>query len=244
MVILVTSDLHGNLPVIDKEFDLLLICGDVCPAHDHYMAFQTEWIRNEFKDWILSLPYKDVDSKVVMVWGNHDFVGRNYKRIENIPSFSEFNNRLIILNNEEKEICGLRIFGTPYCSIFGNWAFMVENETLNAKYSNINEGLDILISHDSPTINGLGSITEGAYKNYTTGNRVLDLHIMKNKPKMFFSGHFHSGNHKVEKIEDIWMANVSIVNERYNPVNPILCVDYDPESELNANNFTYLPCDF
>ena len=67
---------------------------------------------------------------------------------------------------------------------------------------------------------------------------------MKNKPKMFFSGHFHSGNHKVEKIEDIWMANVSIVNERYNPVNPILCVDYDPEIELNANNFTYLPCDF
>ena len=36
----VTSDLHGYLPEITKEFDLLLICGDVCPAHDHYYAFQ------------------------------------------------------------------------------------------------------------------------------------------------------------------------------------------------------------
>ena len=39
----VTSDLHGILPPYVEEFDLMLICGDVCPAHDHYFSFQKEW---------------------------------------------------------------------------------------------------------------------------------------------------------------------------------------------------------
>jgi hypothetical protein len=38
------------------------------------------------------------------------------------------------LSNEGKIY---KVFGTPYCKIFGNWAFMRENETLKEKFSEI-----------------------------------------------------------------------------------------------------------
>jgi Icc-related predicted phosphoesterase len=50
---IVTSDLHGNLPVIVEDFDLMLICGDIVPVHDHYYSFQKEWVENEFIEWII-----------------------------------------------------------------------------------------------------------------------------------------------------------------------------------------------
>ena len=34
--IIAFSDPHGQLPIITEPFDLMLIGGDVCPAHDHY----------------------------------------------------------------------------------------------------------------------------------------------------------------------------------------------------------------
>ena len=53
--ILATSDLHGNMPYITAPFDLLLICGDICPAHDHYFNYQIGWFQYEFSKWINTL---------------------------------------------------------------------------------------------------------------------------------------------------------------------------------------------
>ena len=68
------GDLHGNLPVIENDFDLMLICGDVCPSDmPHYLSKQKKWMMGDFANWIKSLPFKTNDSKVFMVFGNHDF---------------------------------------------------------------------------------------------------------------------------------------------------------------------------
>lgn len=234
--IIVSSDFHGDFPEITNEFDLFVIGGDVCPAHDHYFGFQSEWFSNGFIEWVNSLPYKNGWSKVVMVWGNHDFVGERLKDKDVIALQHKTNGRLVILKNDSYdfqypviddgdeigEIKTLKIFGTSYCKIFGRWAFMVNNEKLEEKYSKCPDDVDIFVSHDSPTTNNLGMISEGYSEGIDAGNNILAKYIENRKPKYFFSGHIHSGNHKFENVNGTWMANVSLKNERYNPVYDVL----------------------
>lgn len=231
MTILPISDLHGILPHIDKEFDLMLICGDVCPTYCHGKLFQKDWLFNEFAEWIKGLPFMDEYSKVIMVFGNHDFYGEvmdndDYDLFDEKTDF-----RVEILQHEQTTFQNkegfVSIFGTPYCKIFGRWAYMVNDDFLNEKFSEIPYDLDILISHDSPTINNLGSIFDWRWYNETTGNNVLATHIKRANPKLFFSGHFHTGNHNFEKVDNTWMANVAIVDEDYEFTHKILYVDYN-----------------
>lgn len=243
MIILPISDLHGKLPNIDKEFDLMLICGDVCPAYCHGKMFQKDWLFNEFSDWINGLPFKDEYSKVIMVFGNHDFYGEIMDNDEYDLFDEKTDFRVEILQHEsaifQNKEGMVSLFGTSYCKIFGGWAYMIDNKSLNEKFSEIPENLDILISHDSPTTNKLGAILEGMWYNEDTGNEILSKHIERANPKLFFSGHFHSGNHNFEKIGDTWMANVSIVNENYEFANKLLYVDYNPV-EQTVVNFEYV----
>ena len=247
MIVKVTSDTHGYLPTIDEPFDLLLICGDICPAHDHYFAFQKEWVENEFVNWVNGLPFKDEFARVIMTPGNHDFVFERWHQ----PDFDHLkritNGRLIVLKNnvfdfeyldDEEGIKTVKIFGTPYCKVFGNWAFMVSDEKLKEKYADIPEGVDILITHDAPSINKLGLIHEGWSAGVDAGNKVLDAAIREKKPKYVFCGHIHSGNHAFDTVnvndndpEDdeevlVKMANASYINERYHPAYDIITFEY------------------
>lgn len=238
MKILATSDTHGFLPKITEEFDLFLLPGDICPAHDHYYAFQKEWLMTNFVDWVNSLPFKNPWSKIIYTPGNHDFVGERMTKDEIRELEMKCNGHLKFLRHDiygfefpvSDGLDSLTIFGTPYCSMFGSWAFMVEDETLEKKFSQIPEGVDILMSHDSPNINKLGAILEGPYADETTGNKVLARHIPRIHPKLFVSGHFHSGNHNFENIDGTWMANISYVNERYSPAHDVVSIDYNEET--------------
>ena len=130
MKFLATSDLHGYLPNITEEFDLLMICGDICPATDHNPYYQEYWIKNTFIQWINSLPYKEAWSKVILVPGNHDFWFERMTKDEKLVIEMFCNNRLKILKHDVYEfeypvsdgLDSLKIFGTPYCSVFGHWA--------------------------------------------------------------------------------------------------------------------------
>lgn len=238
MQILATSDLHGHFPKINKEFDLLLIAGDVCPAHDHYYAFQKEWLMTEFADWINGLPYARPWAKTILVPGNHDFALERMSHAEFMELEAKCHNHLKILRHDVYDfefpvsdgLDSLTIFGTPYCSIFGRWAFMINDEALDKKFSQIPEGIDILVSHDSPNIGKLGAILEGPWASDTTGNKILPAHIERIHPKIFVSGHFHSGNHELQNINGTYMANVSYVNEDYKPAYPVLEIPYDEET--------------
>ena len=228
--VIVLSDTHGELLDIKEKFDLMLICGDVCPAHDHYYSFQEEWIKNDYRDWINSLPFNDDNSKVVMIGGNHDFFLERAKKQDIERLTQKTNNRLVMLKNELYEFEGLKIFGTPYCKRFGNWAFNLSDDALRTKYAQCPENVDIIISHDSPTINGLGEITKGWKFGKNVGNVVLDELIERVKPKWFFSGHIHSGNHEISEYGVTKMANVSIKDEDYIPIYQPLMIEVYKES--------------
>ena len=221
----ITSDLHGNLPVITEEFDLLFLCGDVVPAHDHYYSFQKEWVENEFVEWINGLPFKNVWSKVVMTPGNHDIIFERWDENTYSHINSLTNGRLIILRNKEYifdylNVDGikkqLKVFGTPYCQIFGNWAFMRTNGALKKKFDEIPYNIDVLISHSSPDIEEYGCIHYQPNKIYkNAGCPILANAIKEKKPKYVFCGHIHSGNHELQVIDGTAIANVSCVDESY-----------------------------
>ena len=227
----VTSDLHGILPSYVEEFDLMLICGDVCPAHDHYYGYQKEWIENEFVEWINNLPFNESWSKVIMTPGNHDFIFEKWKENDYEYLKKLTNGRLIVLRNQlyifdyidkmTNEVDSLKIFGTPYCRHFGRWAFMRDDEILEDKFSEIPENIDILISHSAPDIETYGVINDSWHKK-NAGCPYLAEAIKEKKPKYAFCGHIHSGNHKLQKIGDTMIANVSLCNEQYDDVNNIL----------------------
>lgn len=230
MKIIALSDTHGYLPIVTQSFDLLLHCGDVSPAHDHYFAFQDRWLRTEFVDWVKNLPFKDKNSKVVMIPGNHDIATERYSEKER-KDFNEITDgRLVMLKNEEYDFtCGgetIKIFGTPYCKIFGSWAFMVSDAKLKEKFSQLPEGVDILISHDAPSLNELGLIKEGWHAGTDAGNIYLDEAILQKKPIIALCGHIHSGNHNFQKYGNTYLANVSYVNESYWPVHNSLSFEY------------------
>lgn len=238
MKILATSDLHGHFPIIEEPFDLFLIAGDVCPAVNQYFYFQKEWLMGAFVEWVNSLPFSTPWSMVILVPGNHDFGLERMTHADFIDMEHKCGGRLKVLRHDMYEfefpvsdgLDSLTIFGTPYCSIFGNWAFMISDEALDKKFSQIPEGTDIIVSHDSPNINRLGAILEGPWKSDTTGNKVLPEHIKRVHPKLFVSGHFHSGNHELQNIDGTLMANVSYVNEDYKPAYPVLEIPYDEET--------------
>lgn len=216
----VLSDMHGILPEIKEECDIYLICGDITPLKIQRNIPQSKkWLSHEFAYWINDLPCE----KVFMVGGNHDFALANMYR-DSLKQFSILGKptegKLTMLDNEydefyDKDGNAYGIWGTPYCKPFGNWAYMYEAETLIKAYATMPEKCDIVITHDAPKLCGLGDIKMGYSKGTDAGNPWLADEIMRKHPKYVFCGHIHSGEHNLQTIDDIKLANVSLVNENY-----------------------------
>lgn len=235
--IIALSDLHGNLPVIKEDFDLMLICGDICPAHDHFNWYQREWLSTTFAEWVLGLPFKDKASKVIFIGGNHD----RYLDEEPNPNqgyssiytdvLKPCGGRLVYLEDDEyvfeKEsedgkVESLKIYGTPWCKIFGRWWFMRPDEKLAQLYDNIPEDLDILLTHDAPDIQGCAKISMGPWAGENAGNKVLAQAIKKREPRYVFFGHIHSASHSLTKVyrKNTYIRCVSLLDEEYYPLFP------------------------
>lgn len=226
MKVAVISDLHGHLPIYPspywegiEECELLLICGDILPLHCQSKMIESRlWLIDEFKPWAASLPVE----QVFFIAGNHDFwFERNDLTAHQIFSSHD---KVRYLKNEYADYISTqdakvyRIFGTPYCHIFGNWAFMRDEETLTKKFNQIPGNVDILLSHDAPY--GTSDICfEGfsASKGHIGCPELRDA-IIASKPKYNFHGHLHSANHGEEILGETKVYNTSILNEQYSLV--------------------------
>ena len=115
------------------------------------------------------------------------------------------------------------IFGTPYCKLFGNWAFMETNDALDKLYQDIPENLDILITHDQPHEYGdilMDNVVWNTGEHI--GNKPLLKAILTKQPFLQVNGHLHSCSHELIEIGSTKHYNVSIKNEKYEPVyNPL-----------------------
>lgn len=218
MKIAVISDLHGNLLEYNfSDVELLLICGDFSPLNIQMdIPKMKQWLCTKFTTWCVSMNIP----KVVFIAGNHDFISEKcddwmHKIFPKSSIITYLNNEIYdYISNDSKVY---RIFGTPYCKQFGNWAFMRNSEILKEKFREIPDNTDILISHDAPKIAELGCIKdEGmAWYGKDAGNFELAQAIKEHKPKYVFCGHIHSGQKGLQTIDGIKMTNVSILNERY-----------------------------
>lgn len=213
------SDLHGTLPVL-KPCDLVLICGDIVPLNIQSNSKRTyKWFKYTFKEWANNLPC----DKVIFIAGNHELTFPNkYIAYKNLfPN----NEKVTYLCNEEYIYKGsdnkeYKIFGCPYCSEFGNWAFMYPGEDLVNFYTKIPNDLDILITHDQPFKYGDILLQEDcpwAHGDHI-GNPLLLSIIEVRKPRYQFNGHLHSCDHNKIMIGNTEHYNVSIKNESYDNV--------------------------
>ena len=219
------SDLHGIFPIIKKPFDLLLLAGDVVDLYRQIDADDTYyWYLRRFTTWLKSLPYKDLDSKVILIAGNHEIGWKNMNETTKTNLLDRINNcidnRLIYLEDTCFEFKGLKIFGTPYCKIFGEWAYMINDESLRAHYDKCPENCDILLTHDAPY--GVSDMCydweKFGYALEHIGNVPLRDMILKKKPKYCIHGHLHSSNHNEEILGSTKVYCVSLLNEDYKEV--------------------------
>lgn len=69
MKLIAVSDLHGSLPKIEDEADIMIIAGDISPLYiQGRKPAMISWLKNEFIDWINSLNVETV----YLIAGNHE----------------------------------------------------------------------------------------------------------------------------------------------------------------------------
>jgi Icc-related predicted phosphoesterase len=208
MIIQALSDLHGFLPIVEP-CNLLLLCGDI-------VSLQTQstfkrgsiWYKEEFKPWAESTP----SDKVIFIAGNHDICIEGYE--DYYKDLFPFNGKVTFLHHQAYDYQGIKIFGTPYCKEFLNWAYMRSNKELSELYKAIPDNLDILITHDAPY--GYTDIClEGTSEHL--GNKPLADAVLEKSPRYVLHGHLHSSSHEFEVLGNSKVVNCSYINEQYTP---------------------------
>lgn len=224
------SDTHNRQAMLKLPGgDILIFSGDF--MSDGYSQAEV----NSFIEWIKVQPY----TYKVCIAGNHD------RYCEAFPSYmikdmfeQYYDEGVRYICNEEIDIEGLKIYGTPYQPYFCNWAFNVpDSERLYGMYTEIPEGLDILITHCPPydvlDKSHLQMPGSGRTGKEPLGSEELTraLSELKKKPRYHAFGHIHGDGGKTVVRENTTYINASICDEQYKPVNQIVTLDIEPENE-------------
>jgi Icc-related predicted phosphoesterase len=231
--IIAMSDLHGNLPEV-SECDIVCICGDIVPLYiQRNMPNSIAWLAGPFQEWALNLPCK----KVVLTWGNHDFIGEYLMNNGTRPNEispegiydgfyqhellfqNDSDQKIVILCHESQTVEGINFFGTPFCPSLSRWAFYRDRMGLLKEFDKIPRNTQILITHCPPKYGMQGVVLQNNW-NYMNDFGCLELfevlsdHFVEND-MWVLSGHIHSGNHRVETLGKIKHRNVSLLDEDY-----------------------------
>jgi Icc-related predicted phosphoesterase len=204
------ADLHGFLPDYSElECDVFCICGDTSPLkNQHKVPQMISWFTNQFLPWAESLKC----DKVLIIGGNHD------KVMANCNYFKELfiGSKVKYLQDESYTYNDKVIYGTPWCSVFGDWYFMLYPEGLKKMYTNIPNNVDLLLTHDVPY--GCNDVildsvpwADGSH----IGNKELYEAMIEKNPKNLCCGHLHSTSHTPTKFSNTMCYNCSIVDEKY-----------------------------
>ena len=223
------SDLHGFLPEPDSlaGCDLLIVAGDICPIQDHSPSYQRAWLERNFAPWLQA-----VSVPVVGCAGNHDIIfAPETKR--SVPSLS-----WLYLEDEETELCGLRVYGTPWVPFLRpGWVFQAPETLGDAfladRFRTIPEGLDILISHGPPY--GMQDSTpmpkDGVDPH--AGSQALANAVGRTRPRLLLCGHVHGARGVSHIVVDgctTTVANVCAVDRGYPPLWAPMVFDLAPAS--------------
>jgi Icc-related predicted phosphoesterase len=188
MRIVCVSDTHGYHELTHvPDGDVLVHAGDVCRHGDLEDV-------EEFNRWLGRLPHPHK----VVICGNHDwcFQGTPAEARARITNAT-------YLEDSGGEIEGLRFYGSPWTPLFCDWAFMLSEEELAAKWAAIPHGIDVLITHGPP--HGVLDFTN---RKEHAGSRTLFDRVFEVKPRLHVFGHIHEAAGRAE-IEGVTFVNAS-----------------------------------
>jgi Icc-related predicted phosphoesterase len=171
MRIVCVSDTHGYHSLTEvPPGDVLVHSGDVC----RYGGLEDV---EDFNRWLGTLPHPHK----VVICGNHDWC------FQEKPD--EARARLtnaIYLQDSACEIGGLTFYGSPWTPLFCDWAFMLSDAELAAKWALIPSRVDVLITHGPP--HGILDVTN---RNERAGSLALLHRVHELKPRLHVFGHIH-----------------------------------------------------
>ncbi len=205
MRVVCLSDTHDRLDRIEvPDGDLLVHAGDLT------MRGELDQLR-AFDAQLAALPHPH---KVVIA-GNHDFA------FERDPEAARACiTAATYLEDEEVEVAGLRIYGSPWQPWFHDWAFNLQRgAALAEKWARIPEGLDILLTHGPPA--GYG---DRCYDGRRVGCADLLVAIERARPRFHIFGHIHEDAGRWQH-GPTTLVNACNCTLRYKPTQPPVVLD-------------------
>ncbi len=188
MRIVCISDTHGRHRFSDvPDGDILVHTGDLTL---HGSLEDVE----EFNRWLGTLPH----AHKLVIAGNHDFCFQQQP--------AEARARLTsatYLEDSGCEIASLRFYGSPWTLTFFDWAFMLPEDELLAKWEQIPAPLDVLMTHGPPH-----GILDRTNRNEHAGSVTLLQRVQEVKPRLHVFGHIHEAAGRMES-EGITFINAS-----------------------------------
>jgi Icc-related predicted phosphoesterase len=196
MRIVVISDTHGKheeLGVLSG--DVLIHCGDMFNAFDHKVqdiASLDNWFgRQKFQ-------------RIFCVGGNHDFILQADQKV----GVMKFQNA-IYLQDQSYQYQDINFFGSPWIPELSGWAFYLDSNALQEKWSQIPAQTNVLITH-TPPYGILDCNSSGKY----CGCPELFKRVKQLCSRLHCFGHIHA-NFGVTEFNGTTFLNASTVNRRY-----------------------------
>ena len=205
MKIICIADTHGlnshmYYELKDSDADVIIHAGDFC----NYGTLDDAKAFNEiFSE--LPMKYK------IVVAGNHDFAMiRGYKFTKDIIYLQDSSTTIEYpVNNldPDSKIISIKFYGSPWSSLFYDWAFMLDYDGRKAQWAKIPKDVDVLITHSPPfgTLDYVNGRNEGCE---ALANRLKEL-----SPKVHIFGHLHEGYGEVYR-NNTHYINCSMLGER------------------------------
>lgn len=186
------SDTHGHhsqlIPPLN--IDIVIHSGDASNFKDPY---RNEAEMHSFLTWFSKLPIKHK----VFVAGNHDTsVEKTLIHEEDMKNLG-----ITYLYMNSVEILGYKIWGSPYCPRYGDWAFMKSRHNMMEKvWQFMDPTADIVVTHTPPK--GILDYSDYRMLDAQKGRNITVLEacgclslkkkILEIKPYLHCFGHIHS----------------------------------------------------
>lgn len=212
MKIVFISDTHGRHDKLGAlpDGDVLVHAGD-CTNIGEIGELAV------FAKWFESQPHKHK----ILIAGNHDW-GFQYAMENDEEDW--IREKLFPTSNYLRDssvnIEGRNFYGTPWQLEFCGWAFNVPRDGSIKKYWDlIPENTDILITHGP----AYGILDRVGKTTNPLGDELLRKRIEEVQPLIHVCGHIHGG--RGSQYTSTHHINASVVNERYEVVNPPIVVN-------------------
>ncbi len=207
--IVAISDTHNSHNKVKiPECDILIHAGD-----ESFKGREDE-VR-PFAKWFDKQPAKPL----VWIPGNHS-LGVEEHWPASSAWITDHSPRTNILMNSDITVENIKIWGSPVTPWFHDWAWNVWRGIYIQKYWDmIPADTTIVVTHGPP--HGiLDTVRPNTLREEHVGCENLMQTLLRIKPKLHVFGHIHEGS-GIQTFMDTTYINASIMDEHYDPVNPI-----------------------